>query len=152
MCKLRDCTILSGACLPVLPKIVFNTEHTATPHCSKRSPSVLVCNAIPAFPATPCVCDLVCDSACVTHNPHLHQQTFWFILNFAHELFAVISFRLPVPRGQKKQSLEKGNFWQRRSAKVPGGIETNVILGSGGEHVSLSRQVRSRVIHFLSCR
>ena len=67
----------------------------------------------------------------MTHNAHLHQQTFWFSLNFAHELFAVISFRLPMAPGQKKQSLEKDNFWQRRSAKVPGGIETNVILGSG---------------------
>ena len=148
MCKLRDCTILSVACLSLLPEIVFNTEHTVKPHCGTRSPTVLLCNAIPAFPVTSCVCDLVCDSACVTHNAHLHQQTFWFSLNFAHELFAVISLRLPMAPGQKKQSLEKGNFWQRRSAKVPGGIETNVILGV----VSQSRQLRSRGIHFLSCR
>ena len=131
VCELGDCTIHCGACFSLLPEIVFTTEHTDRPNCGTRSPTVLLCNAIPAFPVASCVCDLVCDSACVTHNAHLHQQTFWFSLNFAHELCAVISFRLPMAPGQMKQSLEKDNFWQRRSAKVPGGIETNVILGSG---------------------
>ena len=142
MCKLRDCTILSEACLPVLPKILFNTEHTATPHCGKRSPNVLLCNAIPAFPVTSCVCDLVCDSACDTQRtltptnllvqPELCSRT------LCSDLVSSSN-----GTGAKEAEFGKGKFLAAQVGQGTRRDENKCNLGEWGVHVSLSRQLRS---------